>query len=286
MAEAQTKAYVYDDDKYLDHFFKMESKVLTRADIFSTVSESQGFSLIGELGIWGRLNKNTMGYRFVKVIPNTVETKQFKHTKKVIRGKLAKENDFVVLNTGGYNTWTDVDTLFHGLEKAMGKIPNLVFVSTGGEIFGHDELTYEHFKELISSSKFKERFHLCGWVPNSDLPSFYFEADLGINSDKFSYEALLGSRTRILDWMRVPLTFISTPLSEITKYLIQNNLAFGFKQGDSDDLAEKLVWISSNKEKLEETKANLKKIVSEEFTSQSIFLEFKEWIKNPQHFVK
>ena len=66
MAEAQAKAYVYDDDKYLNHFFKMESKALSKADIFSTVSEAQGFSLIGELGIWGRLNKETMGYRFVK----------------------------------------------------------------------------------------------------------------------------------------------------------------------------------------------------------------------------
>jgi len=281
MAEAQAKAYVYGDDKYLSHFFKMESKVLSRADVFSTVSESQGFSLIGELGIWGRLNKDTMGYRLVRVIPNSAEDKKFSHTKNVIRGVHAKDSDFVILFSGGYNTWTDVDTLFHGLEKAMIKNPKLVFVSTGGEIFGHDELTYKHFEDLINSSKYKDRFHLCGWVPNEDLPNYYLESDLGINSDKFSYEAILGSRTRILDWLRVPLTFISTPLSEITNYLIQNNLAFGFKEGNSDDLAEKLVHISTHSEELVKIKENLKKVFSDEFTPNSTLKEFRKWLKSP-----
>ena len=283
MAEAQAKAYVYDDDKYLNHFFKMESQALSKADIFSTVSEAQGFSLIGELGVWGRLNKNSMGYRMVRVIPNTVDSKKLEHTKNVIRGQLVHDSEFVVLYSGGYNTWTDVDTLFHGLEKAMEKNPKLIFVSTGGEIFGHDELTYEHFKELILKSKFKDRFHLCGWVPSNDLPNYYLEADLGINSDKFSYEAILGARTRVLDWLRVPMTFISTPLSEVTNYLIQNQLAFGFREGDPDDLAEKLVQISSNPKELEKIKSKLKKIVSEEFTSKYTFREFREWVKNPIH---
>ncbi len=281
MAEAQAKASVYDDDKYLHHFFKMESKILGIADVFSTVSESQGFSLIGELGIWGRLNKDTMGYRLVRVIPNTAVDKEFKHTKNVIRGVKVKDSDFVVLYSGGYNTWADVDTLFHGLEKAMTKNPKLVFVSTGGEIPGHDELTYKHFEDLINSSKLKDRFHLCGWVSNEDLPNYYLEADLGINSDKFSYEAILGSRTRILDWLRVPLTFISTPLSDITNYLIENNLAYGFKPGDSDELSKKLVYLSNHPNELSSVKENLKKVFLEEFLSNSTFKEFRGWLKNP-----
>jgi len=283
MAEAQTKAYVYNDDKFIEHFFQLESKVLSCADVFSTVSESQGFSLVGELGIWGRLNKSTMGYRFVRVIPNVAENKEFQHTKNVIRGKFAKPQDFVVLYSGGYNTWTDTDTLFRGIEKAMTKNRNLVFVSTGGEIFGHDDLTYKHFKELISSSKYKDRFHLCGWVSNEELPNYYLESDLGINSDKYSYEAILGARTRILDWIRVPLPFISTPLSEITNYMIQNNLAYGFRQGNSDDLAEQLLKISSHRNELEEIRQKLRNSLTEEFTAQHSFKEFQEWIKNPTH---
>jgi len=283
MAEAQSKAYLYQDDGYLNYFYKQEEKVLGKADIFSVVSEAQGFSLIGELGIWGRLNKDTMGYRFVRVIPATIEPKEFKHTKNVIREKLAKESDFVILYTGGYNTWTDVDTLFSGLEKAMSKNPQIVFVSTGGKLEGHDEHTYDNFTNMIQSSKYKERFHLCGWVPQEDLPNYYLEADLAINSDKFCYEALLGSRTRVLEWLCASLTFISTPLSEITNYLIENDLAYSFKEGNADDLAEKLLAISSDKEGLESKKQKLGKTLTEEFTYQATSGEFAEWLKNPQH---
>lgn len=283
MAEAQAKAHVYNDDKFIHHFFKMESKVLNKADVFSAVSEAQGFSLVGELGIWGRLNKDTMGYRFVRVIPNAAEDKKFKHTKNVIRGILAKETDFVVLYSGGYNTWTDIETLFYGLEKAMEKNPNLVFVSTGGQIEGHDNLTYQQFQDMIESSKFADRFHLLGWVPSEDVSNFYLEADLGINSDKYCYEAILGARTRILDWLQASLTFISSPLSEISNYLIKNNLAYGFEVGNSDNLAENLIKISSNRNDLDDKKTRMKKILEEEFTPKFTLREFREWVKNPNH---
>jgi len=128
MAEAQAKSYVYGDDKYLQHFFRMENKVLGNADIFSVVSEAQGFSLLGELGLFGRLNKNTMGYRMVRVIPNTITSFQFKHSKNIIRGKQTKQDAFIVLYSGGYNTWTDIHTMFHGLEKAMKINPHIIFV--------------------------------------------------------------------------------------------------------------------------------------------------------------
>jgi len=283
MAEAQAKASVYDDNSYLEHFFKQESKILGKADIFSTVSESQGFSLIGELSIWGRLNKETMGYRFVRVIPNTLEKTKLKHTKSVIRGVLAKDSDFVILYSGGYNTWTDVKTLFEGLEKAMAKNPQIVFVSTGGEIIGHDEFTYETFKNMIKNSPYKQRFHLCGWVPSEDLPNYYLEADLGINSDKYCYEAILGARTRVLDWLKTPLPFISTTLSEVTNYLVQNNLAISFIQGDSDDLAEKLIKISTNSDQLKQMKSRILDAIDKEFTAEHTFREFREWLKNPKH---
>jgi len=282
MAEAQAKAYVYDDDNYITHYFAMESKILSKADVFSAVSESQGFSLLGELAIWGRLSKSTLGYRFVRVIPNTIEFVNTEHNKSVIRGKLAKESDFVILYSGGYNTWTDADTMFHGLEKAMSQNPHIVFVSTGGKIEGHDEITYEHFKELIENSKFKERFHLCGWVEKEELHNYYLESDLGINCDRYCYEALLGSRTRILDWLAIPLPFISTPLSEITSYFVQNGLAIGFTPSNSNELADKLIAISNDKQKLEIIKRDIKKILDEEFSSKFTLLEFKEWLKNPK----
>lgn len=283
MSEAQAKAFVYDDNSYLNHYFKMESKVLQHADIFSVVSESQGFSLIGELGLQGRLNKETMGFRFVNVIPVKGEKGNFTHNKNVIRNVLAEDSDFVVLYSGGYNTWTDVRTLFHGLENAMSQNPKLVFVSTGGQIDGHDEYTYGSFQKMINSSPFRKRFHLQGWVPHDDLPNYYLEADLGINSDKYSYEAILGSRNRVLDWMKASLPFITTPLSEITRFLVDKGASYEFKSEDSNDLSKKLLEIASQKSDLKLKKSIIKKIYEDEFTSEKIYQSFKKWLENPTY---
>ena len=51
-----------------------------------------------------------------------------------------------MLWSGGYNLWTDVDTLFRGLEAAMARNPKVHFLSTGGAIDGTDTLiaTYRY----------------------------------------------------------------------------------------------------------------------------------------------
>ncbi len=118
MAEAQARASVDKDDGCLFHYWNSEFNILTSADIFSCVSNRQEYALIGELGATGRLNRYTAGYDFTNTIPCGMPSSGFKHKKKVIRGfDGIGEDDFVVLWTGGYNTWTDIDTLFKDLPK-------------------------------------------------------------------------------------------------------------------------------------------------------------------------
>ena len=58
-----------------------------------------------------------------------------------MRGRLVPEDAFVVLWSGGYNVWSDIETLLQGLEKAMDEQPSIHFLSTGGAISGHDDAT-------------------------------------------------------------------------------------------------------------------------------------------------
>ena len=69
----------------------------------------------------------------------------FTSTRKIIRGGLIPDDAFVIFYSGGYNTWTDVETLFAALDQLMADYPQMYFVSTGGKIEGHDDLTYSRF---------------------------------------------------------------------------------------------------------------------------------------------
>jgi glycosyltransferase involved in cell wall biosynthesis len=281
MAEAQVKAHVYQSDVYLRHFLAMEYKALIRADRFSTVSSRQLYALVGELGLVGRLNYMTTGEEMVHTIPAGGETTSFSHTRNVIRGKLASESDFVVLYSGGYNTWTDVNTLFYGLEKAMALNSDLVFVSTGGAIDGHDEETYPRFEQLIVQSPFRDRFHLCGWVDWNDVHNFYFESDVAIIADKVCYEALLGSRTRVLDWMRTALPTVTTPLSEVTSHLVDAGGGFGYPPSDADALQRLLVSLAENREICKQAGLRSRQILEESYTFEATTHPLQQWVQKP-----
>ncbi|MEN8165789.1 MAG: glycosyltransferase [Acidobacteriota bacterium] len=281
MAEAQAKCRVYGDDRYLSHFWKMEREILDRADVISTVSDAQAFATVGELATRGRLAKENFGYNFVHTIPNALSEVEFRHDSRVFRGGLVPEGAFVVLWAGGYNTWTDVDLLFEALTAAMEAIPDLHYVSTGGVIEGHDELTFNRFLERIRSSEFGDRFHFAGWVPTADVPSYYFESDLGINVDSDNYETVFGARNRLNEWLKVGLPVLTTSGTEISKILADNHLGLTCPSGDTAAFGERLIWAARNREDLKKMAEKAQAFALEQFSYGRTTEPLREWARSP-----
>ncbi len=282
MAEAQAKAYAYGDDSYIRHFWRHTEAALDRGDAFSSVSNYQKYALIGELGTRGRLNAATAGYEFVHTIPCGIEGEPYKHTRQVTRGIDTPKDAFIVLHSGGYNTWMDVKTLFHGLEKAMAKDPSIYFVSTGGAIQGHDEMTYPWLEKAVTGSRFKGRFILKGWQPKDDVHNYYFEADVGINLDKHIYEGLLGSRNRFLDWMRAGLIAVTTELCELSSELINMELFFKVNAKDADHLAQVLLKLSADRDKLPELRREASEFVFKRYSFEETTKPLIAWADSPK----
>jgi len=248
MAEGQAKASVYQDDALLLSYFGIARSILLRADIFSTVSHAQELATIGELGLTGRLNARTSGYRFTAEIPCAMDAEPFPEVAPVIRGELAGEDDFVILWSGGYNTWADVDTLFAALETAMGRDPAIRFVSIGGELAGQDDRTYPRFREMVDGSPIRDRCFFKGWIPTDDVPAHYADADVGINVDKDIYEVRLGSKNRILDWMRAGLPAVCSRVCELSMSLEDGGVGFTYPPGDSAALADLILRLAADRE--------------------------------------
>jgi len=282
MAEAQARAYIDEDDSCLFHYWNSEYRIISGADIFSCVSSRQQYALIGELGAIGRLNKYTSGYDFTGVIPCGLPPIEYKYKKNVFRGKdnIGKE-DFVVLWTGGYNTWTDVDTLFKGITEAMKNNPKIKFVSTGGEIPEQDLKTYPRFLSMIDSSPYKDRFLMKGWVPGEDVPDYYLEANVGINIDKDIYEVRLGSKNRILDWFRAGLCVLSSNVCELTDIIEKEKIGYTFKPHDHEDLSRKLIYLADNIDEVNRTAIAGKRYAMVNFNFEKTTEKLQRWVINP-----
>ncbi len=282
MAEAQARAAVDGDDGCLFHYWNSEYNIISAADIFSCVSERQQYALIGELGATGRLNRFTSGYDFTINIPCGLPGEEYKKTRTMFRGEPGiNEDDFVVLWTGGYNTWTDIDTLFKGLVIAMKNNPKIKFVSTGGEIPEQDLNTYPRFLSLIDSSPYRDRFIMKGWIVGKDVPDHYLEADLGINIDKDIYEVRLGSKNRILDWFRAGLCVLSTNVCELTDIMEKEKIGYTFKAGDPEDLGSKLIYLAGHPGVAKKTGTAGRKYGLEYFNFEKTTERLREWVKKP-----
>ena len=282
LAEGQAKAALYANDSLIEPFARFETTVLARADVVSGVSSYQEYALVGGLAGQGRLNRHTYGYRLAYTIPAALDERVLAHDQTVLRAKIVPENAFVVLWSGGYNTWTDVDTLFAGLESAMLQTPRLHFVSTGGALPPHDSLTYPHFQSLVETSAYRDRYHLLGWLPYEVLQNYYYESDLGIILDKWSYEGVLGSRTRLLDWLKYGLPAAVTLSAELTRKLGQAGLAFPFPHGDGPMLGKLLLELANNPAKLKEAGQRGKDYVLRNFNYMTACAPLRAWAENPR----
>jgi len=282
MAEAQARAYMDSDDSCLFHYWNSEYSIITAADIFSCVSSRQEYALAGELGAVGRLNMHTSGYDFTCCVPCGMPAGNFKHEKNVIRGLNGiKNDDFIVLWTGGYNTWTDVDTLFDALEIVFEKNPSVKFVSTGGEIPEQDIYTYPRLLKMIEGSRHKDNYIMKGWIPGRDVPNYYFEADIGINIDKDIYEVRFGSKNRILDWMRAGLCVLSSNVCELTEIMQREKAGYTFRAGDSGGLAKIILKLASSRQEVKKMALAGQKYGLENFSFIATTKKLRHWASLP-----
>jgi glycosyltransferase involved in cell wall biosynthesis len=228
--------------------WKLYRKIITGADIFSTVSSPQQLALIGQLALCGRLNQYTFGYKFAHVVPCGIDPETIKTSEEgtpaVFRGKEFREEDFVVFWAGSYNTWTDVETLVRGLEGAMAEEPRIKYLTIGGATPGYNEKVFNDFCRLVDESKFKDRFIIKGWVPNEELDALFTETDCGINVDRPIYESEIGSRNRVLHFIAHGMSVVSTGICEFVKDLIKQEFVTEFQPGTPASLTAALLRLA------------------------------------------
>ncbi len=247
MAEAQAKAVVEGDDGVIDRFRQMLLPVLERADRFSCVSERQRWALLGQLGLAGRLSSATAGADLVSVVPCAAGALHAGGKSPIRRGEELAADAFLVVWTGTFNTWCDVETLFAGLEQAMQREPCLRFAATGGGVTGHDETTFARFERLVKGSPYCDRYFLLGWVERDELFGLLAEADVGIVVERDLPERYLGSENRAVEWAAAGLACVTTGLSEFGSGMVERGMAFGVPPGNPEALADILCRLAAER---------------------------------------
>lgn len=283
-SERQLQAAVYDNDASLIDQWKLMLAALLRGDRFSVASTPQKYTLIGQLGFAGRLNQFTSGLEMIHVLENCSRIMMEKDARMptLLKGRRLPDKCFMVLWSGGYNTWCDPVTLFKGLEIAMSRDSEIHFVSAGGELTGHDNVTFNRFRELVEKSEYAPRFHFLGWVPTDQMPAYYRQADAAINVDAWSYEAEIGTRTRIMDWIQFDVPVVTTALCEPARVLERSGLIETFLPGNPESMAIAILQIKAHPEIVRERVEQARQFFNLQYEETASFKPLLDWAEQPE----
>ena len=280
MGEAQARATVYDGEHLAAHR-EMLAALLKGGDAFSVVSRRQRLAVLGQLGMAGRLNRATAGRELVFVVPCSLPENGTRHSgiSSPDPATAIDEDAFVVLWGGSFNTWCDISTLLGGLERAMAQNPAIQLVSTGGEIAGHDERSYRSYVRAVASSRYADRFHDQGTVATSHAIAWITRADLGIITERRLVERELGSSGRMLTWLGLGLPIVCTAQSEIGSGLIDEQLAFGYRVGDPDDLARVVLEAARDRARLRAMAVRAREWAGKKWDVEHTTAPLREWVR-------
>jgi glycosyltransferase involved in cell wall biosynthesis len=282
MAEAQAKAALLGDDSCLVHFWSLLGPVLAGADRFSAVSQAQADALVGQLGLAGRLSSATAGERLVEVVRCAAELPA-ERGGQADSGILSELPDdaFVAAWAGSFNTWCDVDLLFDGVDSAMAENPSLHLLVTGGEVEGHDGVTWRRFLDLVEGSRQRDRYHLLGRVEDSVLAEVYRRSDVGLVVEKDLYERQLGAENRVVQWMAHGVPVLTTYRSPAGRDLVQRGLSFAITGRSAEGLAESLLALVDDPARLAAASLACTREAREAWTVSAVAAPLLAWCASP-----
>ena len=275
-AEAQAKCAHSGEQGHTREMRGAYAKAMATADAFSVVSRPQRHALLGQLGLLGRLESAPVHQEWVHILPVAYGFSGLPSRAPRMRepGKL------VVALCGGYNTWTDGETLLKGLLAAMKRAPGLRVMSTGGSIPGHHSATYEAFRAQALSSPFAQRFTFHGWVPHRVLPELLRSADVGLCLDRRGIEPELGSRTRVLFYLHQGLEVVATPMTALCEELAGLRMIHPVPVGNPTAVADALVALSQE-DSPTATVERAQDFLTTRATPKSVFSGFQQWLDEP-----
>lgn len=286
MAEGAARAAVVGHDRDHEHFWRLEAEALLAADRFSTVSTRQADALYGELALLGRLGRKTFEWPFATAVPNAIYP-LFDRLERSPSGKLpcrlnhADQAALFILWSGGFNAWTDVETLVGALDRVLASHGDAHFVATGGPVHGHDDQTFARFQEESKTRLPTRRVHLLGWVGTEVVAGWHARAHVGLNVDAPNAETRFGARNRLTNMVGAGLPVVTTAGSEIAAWISGHQPNNVVPPRDPDALARALSGVLANPAGAEAQAQVLREAARVAFRPEATLGAFLDWCACP-----
>jgi polysaccharide biosynthesis protein PslH len=272
-AEAQVRA-AHAGDGVVADYLSVLREALVAGDRFAVVGPSQRLVVLGQLGLAGRLSGTRVGEEPVDVVLLAAEGPPMPPP--------LPGSGFRLLWAGGYNTWMDVETLFHGVETAIARNPDIAFVSTGGPIAGHHEGGHAAFWSLVRASPFAARFSDRGRLPRKGALAVLAESHAVVSVSRACLEAEVGSRQRVVEALAWGRPVVATGLGDLAAVVAEAEAGIVVAPGDADALAAAVLALAGDAGRRDACAARARRLWEARFTVRATTAALRAWVHDPR----
>lgn len=259
---------------FKDNFYKkivytaLNSLALKRFDYYIAISDTFKEMLINR-GF--KENKIYVVYNGIDLDAkmNCVNREEF-----LARYNIPEENKIIVGIAARLDLVKDHETFIKAAQRVITERDDVLFLIAGT---GNEE---KRLKSLVEEMGLENHIYFLGFV--KDQYSFFNSIDINVLtsiSESFPYVILEGARLK--------KTIISTEVGGINHLIKNGHNGWLINVGDSEALADKIIFFAENRDKIHEMGENLFKTVKENFSSRKMAENhveiYREILKNGTH---
>lgn len=250
---------------------------LLRGDFFLCASERQKMFWLGQLAALGRVNPLNYAHdpdlnRLIGISPFGLSRTEPQHVRNVLKGVYPgiRENDKVILWSGGLYNWFDPQTLIKAVASLAKKRPEVKLFFQGTkhphpgvpemEIVGQSRELARNLGVLDSNVFFND-----SWVDFDDRQNYLTEADLGVSTHHSHVETTFSFRTRILDYLWANLPMVVTEGDHFGDLVREKSLGVAVSAGNVEELEKALETMLFDEKFVNRAKKNIKEVRKEYF---------------------
>lgn len=272
-----------------DHIWKFVREGLRAGDRFSTVSERQRNGLIGQLILTGRGIEGTEPHARVHTIPCAVPSDWVQGTVDLppfpaqLARELSTERTRYLYVGGSWTPWMDEQRMGQVLGMLLAREPRFELVVRGGPADGLPGHIRKSFFDAFSGHSLLSRVHELppgSGPPESDLLA---HAEAAVLLDREIPESHLGSRNRLLSFLRWGVRLAVSPRSEIARDLVEHELATALPEDDMEAAATLAALVRSGNdnriERIERGRRYLENLTFEETVTPAV-----QWARSPDQW--
>lgn len=269
-----------------DLVWKFQREVLAHADRISTVSDAQRHATLGQLLLLGRVRAEADVTSRVVEIPCAVPDAWCEVTPappfppELARQGL-KPSTLMLYFGGSWNAWLDDEAIARRLAVLAASIPALRIIFAPIITNEADAHRCEHFLKEVERLKFAGSLHRIPPPEGRGEDAILAHMNAAILLDREIPESLLGSRNRLLSFIRCGTVPLVSPNSELCHSLLAHGLAVDAATPTDAQLLEELqlilAYTPEERQQWRRTAAEYLRHV----TFQKTMLPVREWIKNP-----